>query len=270
MSSHVIEFADRMLKGGFPVAIATLTESGRDTPGIPGSMMAVCGDGKQAGTIGGGTVEAKVVESCQAALEDPTAATIPFDYSLRENGGLDMLCGGQVKGFITVVRPQRRLVIFGGGHVGQKLYEAGLAAGFSVWVVEDREEFSPHFPKANFVLTDNLADTARELSADGENYIVIVTRGHAHDYTVLSAVASGHAAYIGMIGSRLKVKTLLKKLREQGTSRQVLDTIYSPIGLDIDDGTPGEIAIGIMAEIIAVKNKKPLRHCRDRVTRISD
>lgn len=267
MNSQVIEFVNQSLQSGLAVALAILTESGRDTPGIPGSMMAVRADGVQTGTIGGGTVEAKVVESCKAQLEDPAATTAPFDYSLRGDGGLDMLCGGQVMGLITVIRPQRRLILFGGGHVGQKLYQAGLVAGFDVWVVEDRAEFAPHFPKAHFLHTDNLHDTARELSAVGENYIVIVTRGHSHDFSVLSAVAESDAAYIGMIGSRQKVKALLEKLRQQGVRPEVIEKIYSPIGLDIDDGTPGEIAIGVMAEILVVKNKSPLRHCRERAPR---
>lgn len=265
MNSRVITFINESLAAGVPVAMAILTESGRDTPGIPGSIMAVRGDGSQMGTIGGGAVEAKVVESCKHTLADPSAATRPFDYSLRQNGGLDMLCGGEVKGLITALRPARRLLIFGGGHIGQKLYQAALVAGFEVSVVEDRQELAAEFPKARFVFTDDFHATAQALSAQGENYVVIVTRGHSHDFSVLSAVVKSDAAYIGMIGSRQKVGALMENLREQGVGPDVLAKVYSPIGLDIDNGTPGEIAIGIMAEILAVKNDAALRHCRDRM-----
>lgn len=265
MNNEVISFINESLSAGIPTAMVVLTESGRDTPGIPGSLMAVRPDGSQIGTIGGGMVEARIVADCQAALMDASVTTLPFGYSLGQSGELGMLCGGEVKGLITILRPQRRLLIFGGGHVGQKLYQAALTAGFDVRVVEDRQEFADGYSKEHFICTDNFHDTAKELSATGENYIVIVTRGHSHDYGVLSAVAESEAPYIGMIGSRHKVKALMEKLRRQGIPNHVLDKIYSPIGLDIDDGTPGEIAIGIMAEIIAVKNQAELRHCRDRI-----
>lgn len=265
MHSRVISFINDSLAAGLPVAMVVLTESGRDTPGIPGSMMAVRADGRQVGTIGGGAVEGRVVGDCREALGDPAAVTRPFDYSLRKDGGLDMLCGGEVKGLITVIRPARRLLIFGGGHVGQKLYQAALIAGFEVCVVEDRREFEGEFAGEHFIYTENFSQTARELAAQGESFIVIVTRGHSHDYSVLSAVAESGAAYIGMIGSRQKVRALLDKLRDQGVSQDVLARIYSPVGLDIDNGTPGEIAIGVMAEILAVKNQAELRHCRDRI-----
>lgn len=265
MNSQVIAFINEALNAGLPVAMAILTESGRDTPGVPGSMMAVGADGAQVGTIGGGAAEAMVAESCQRALGDPNIATLPFDCSLGRDGGLDMLCGGEIRGLITVIRPRHRLLIFGGGHVGQKLYQAALVAGFDVRVIEDRRDFAADYPKEHFVFTNSFHDTARELAAHGGDYIVIVTRGHTHDFDVLSAVAESGAAYIGMIGSRHKVSSLLETLRQQGVSPDALERIYSPVGLEIDNGTPGEIAIGVMAEILAVKNKAELRHCRDRV-----
>lgn len=266
MSKEVIAFVNESLSGGSPVALAILTESGRDTPGLPGSMMAVRADGEQAGTIGGGASEAKVVADCKKALADNTVATFSFDQSLKEDGGLGMICGGQVKGFVTIIRPSRQLIVFGGGHVGQKLYEAGLTAGFQVTMVEDREEYAPLFPSAKVVINKDMAEGAKTLELTGESYIVIVTRGHSQDFQALSAVAGSDAAYIGMIGSRKKVAGLLDKLRAQGVAEHLIHRIYSPVGLDIDDGTPGEIAIAVLAEILAVKNGGKLRHCRERMT----
>ncbi len=264
MSIEVIAFAHQSLEEGAPVALAILTESGRDTPGVPGGMMAVRADGGRLGTVGGGAAEATIIQDCIKALEDADSTVISFDYSLKKEGGLGMICGGGIKGIITVLRPARRLIIFGGGHVGQKLYEAGLTAGFSVTVVEDRPEYAQRFPKAESVIAQDFGTAARSLSIHEESYIVIVTRGHAQDYAVLSAVIETNASYIGMIGSRSKVAGLIQKLRDQGVPQERIDALYTPVGLEIDNGTPGEIAIAVLAEIIAVKNNGRLRHCRDR------
>lgn len=268
MNTEVIAFAHQSLEEGTPVALAILIESGRDTPGVPGGMMAVRADGNRLGTVGGGAAEAKIIQDCKKALGDRDSTVVPFDYSLQEEGGLGMMCGGEIKGIITVLRPARRLIIFGGGHVGQKLYEAGLTAGFSVTVVEDRPEYAEIFPKAETVIAQDFGTAAQSLSIHEESYIVIVTRGHVQDYAVLSAVIETNAAYIGMIGSRGKVAGLIQKLRDQGISQERIDSLYTPIGLDIDNGAPGEIAIAVLAEIIAVKNNGRLRHCRDRVKNI--
>lgn len=264
MNCEVIAAMNDALESGIAAALVILTESGRDTPGIPGALMAVCADGRRIGSIGGGAVEAKVISDCERMLAGGSDSPVPFDYSLQAEGGLGMVCGGEMRGLITVVRPARRLIIFGGGHVGQKIYEAGLVAGFQVVLVEDREEYAVHFPRAKVVLTDCFGDAAERMRLDSSCYVVIVTRGHQQDYDVLSRVAGQGAAYVGMIGSRGKVAGLLEQLRQQGKDPAAVDSIFSPIGLDIDDGTPGEIALGVLAEILAVKNKAELCHRKER------
>lgn len=264
MNKEVIALMQEAMDRGCAVALATLTESGTGAPGVPGSMLALTADGKQAGTVGGGAAEAEILRSCRAALEGDGGPILPFDYDLEGGGELGMVCGGRMKGYINVIRPGGRLIIFGGGHVGQKIYQAGLVAGFSVTLVEDREEYAPLFPQAEVIITADFGEAARALLVDASCYAVIVTRGHTQDYAVLSTLAGRETAYLGMIGSRKKVAALLEQLRREGAGEEAIRRIYSPVGLDIDDGTPGEIAIGIMAEILAVKNSRPLRHSRER------
>ncbi len=264
MHRDVIAFANDALESGMPVALAILTESGRDTPGVPGAMLAVCADGSWRGTVGGGALEAKVTRDCLAALASPDVSVLSFDHSLAEGGGLGMACGGEVRGIITVMRPERRLVIFGGGHVGQKVYEAGLVAGFAVTIVEERREYADLFPRAEVVIAEDFGDAARKMRVTGDSCVLVATRGHEQDFAVISALAGRDCAYLGMIGSSGKVAGLRKTLLDQGVAAEVVDKIYTPVGLDIDDGTPGEIAIGVMAEILAVKNRRALRHRRDR------
>lgn len=261
MSKDVIAYMHGALEEGCAVALATLTESGRDTPGVPGAMMAVRADGGRFGTIGGGAAEARVIADCETALREG-ADTFCFDYSLRQEGGLGMLCGGDMRGFVTIVRPARRLLVFGGGHVGQKIYEAGFTAGFEVTVIEDRQDFSAHFPRAQVVIAEDFASAAQKMRVDADSYVVIVTRGHAHDYAVLRHTIGRGAAYIGMIGSRRKAAGIFEKLRAEGIPEEEITRVYTPVGLTIDNGSPGEIAIGILAEILMVKNKAQPFHSR--------
>ncbi len=265
MHRDVIAFADEALESGCPVALAILTESGRETPGVPGALLAVCADGSRRGTVGGGALEAKIIRDCLAALAGPPGAALSFEHSLMEDETLGMVCGGRVRGVVTVLRPEKRLILFGGGHVGRKVCEAGLVAGFAVTVVEERREYAALFPRAEVVIADDFGAAAGEMRITGDCYILVATRGHAQDFAVLSALAGRECAYLGMIGSSKKVAALRKGLLERGVSAEAIDRIYTPVGVDIDDGTPGEIAIGVMAEILAVKNRREvLRHRRDR------
>lgn len=265
MHKTVIAFADNALELGRSVALAILTESGRDTPGLPGAMLALCSDGSRAGTIGGGNLEAKVLKECADALASPGTAVRAFDHSLGEGGDVGMVCGGEVKGIITVMRPEKRLIVFGGGHVGLKVCEAGLVAGFSVTVIEDREEYASRFPGAEVIIAADFAVTARELNVDRDCYIVVATRGHAQDSAVIRELIGREYGYLGMIGSSKKVAGMREMLRKHGADAEAIEGIFTPIGIDIDDGTPGEIAVGIVAEILVVKNRRDvLRHRRDR------
>lgn len=267
MNDEVVNFTNTALKAGKSIALVILTESESDTPGITGALMAYSSDGEVMGTIGGGKVEAQVIEKCEKVLKDPLTSTTEFLYNLNEKDGMDMLCGGQMKGVITIIKPRCKLIIFGGGHVAQKLYESAIVAGFNVYIIEDRKEFSVHFPKATYITTNSendLNSVSKSLLKDGQNYVAIVTRGHANDFEALSSVIESNSKYIGMIGSRKKVKALLEKLRQQGVQEDRIEKLYTPIGLTIDDGTPGEIAIGIMAEILSVKNNTHLFHSREQ------
>lgn len=264
MHKEVIAFVNDALRAGRTVALAILSESGRDTPGVPGAMLAICADGSRVGTVGGGPLEARIISDCLEALESTDVVTRSFNHSLGGEGEIGMICGGEVAGMITVMRPEKRLIVFGGGHVGRKTCEAGLVAGFSVTVVDDRPEYAAPLPGVNVVVAADFAAAAREMTVTGDCYAVVVTRGHAQDYAVLSALVESDCAYLGMIGSSKKVAGLFKTLRESGVREDALAKVYTPIGVDIDDGTPGEIAIAILAEILAVKNRdSALRHCRD-------
>jgi xanthine dehydrogenase accessory factor len=127
--------------------------------------------------------------------------------------------------------------------------------GFKVVVIDDRPEFADpeKFPKAEDVHYYSFDSVMERLPVDGSSYVVIMTRGHSHDKTVLAQALKSPAGYIGMIGSRRKISIIFGKLLEQGFTQEQLDRVHSPIGIDIGAETPEEIAVSIIAELIKVR-----------------
>ncbi|MGA2498218.1 MAG: XdhC/CoxI family protein [Tepidisphaeraceae bacterium] len=156
--------------------------------------------------------------------------------------------------------PPPRLVIAGGGHVGQALARCTSAAGFELVIVEDRPEFARAelFPESAEVRLGDFAGTLRELSFDDQTFVAIVTRGHLTDAAALEACIGRRAAYIGMMGSRRKVALLRQAMLAAGKATDAQwDAVHAPIGLDIGAETPEEIAVSIVAQLIAVRRKEP-------------
>ena len=154
--------------------------------------------------------------------------------------------------------PEDRLIVLGGGHVALPLVEFAAKTGFSVTVVDDRLSFSnpERFPWAAQTVCDSFEHAIRELAVTENDYVCILTRGHRFDAECLRAILSGtEPGYLGMIGSRRRVAIVKKQLEEEGYSREGLGRLHSPIGLDIGGITPQEIAVSILAELIAAKRK---------------
>jgi xanthine dehydrogenase accessory factor len=150
------------------------------------------------------------------------------------------------------------LYIFGGGHVSTEIVPLAARVGFKVVVIDDREEYAgpDRFPQATKVQCRPFAGVLKKLDIDHTSYIVIVTRGHMHDKTILEQSLKTDAKYIGMIGSRRKRDMIYDKLLEEGFTQDDLERVCSPIGLDIGAETPEEIAVSIAAELIKVRAGK--------------
>lgn len=152
--------------------------------------------------------------------------------------------------------PRCRLVIIGGGHVGQKVAQLASEIDFDVWVVDDREAYcnAERFPQAQRLLVGPIEDLVAGLDVDQSTYCVIVTRGHNHDEQALFHLAETPARYVGMIGSKRKIRLIFDDLRREGISEQALARVHAPLGFDIGSQTVPEIAVSIVAELIAVRN----------------
>jgi len=147
-----------------------------------------------------------------------------------------------------------QILILGGGHIAVPLVKMSSILGYHTVVVDDRPSFADtnRFPEAGQVICADFRDFLKNFKAGEETFIIIVTRGHMHDLECLREVINQPAAYIGMIGSRRKIKMIMSQLEKEGVSRERLSEVYSPIGLDIGAETPEEIALSIMAEIVGV------------------
>lgn len=163
--------------------------------------------------------------------------------------------GNQVEVFVEPVVSNPVLYVFGGGHVSKQIVPLASRVGFHVVVIDDRREFADtkNFPDARKVHQFPFEGVMEKLSVDESSFLIIVTRGHMNDKTVLSQALRTKALYIGMIGSRRKRKIIYETLLEEGFSQEDLSKVSSPIGIDIGAETPEEIGVSIVAELIKVK-----------------
>ena len=149
-----------------------------------------------------------------------------------------------------------RLMIIGGGHVGQWIGRLAAEVGFRVWVIDDREEYcnQERFPQATRLIVGDIESSISNLDVDENTFCVIVTRGHHHDEEALYHLAETPARYVGMIGSKRKIRLIMEDLIREGISQEALDKVQAPIGFEIGSQTVPEIAISIVAELIAHRN----------------
>jgi len=171
----------------------------------------------------------------------------------------DVVRHGEQDFFVEPLCRQGSVFIFGAGHIGRELAPLSKLVGFRTIVVDDRQEFAnrARFPSADAVLVlDSFANAMNGLNIDEESCLVIVTRGHAHDKTVLGLALATKAGYIGMIGSRKKRDAVYEALIEEGFTRDELERVHCPVGLDIKAETPEEIAVSIVAELIQARAGK--------------
>lgn len=242
----------RLKKEGVPAALATIVQCIGSSPQKEGAKMLVRDDGSILGTLGGGCLEAEVMQVAKMAIRDGSPRTIPFELT-EKHGGL--VCGGKVLVYIEPVIPDPDLIILGAGHVGKALSKLAGFAGFRVTVTDDRAEHAnrENIPDADVVFVTGFMNVFSHILPGKSSYIVIATRGHNHDLEALRAALNTEARYIGLLGSRRKRALLFRTLEGEGYPKDALNRIITPVGLDIGSVTPEEIAISIMAQIIKAR-----------------
>ncbi len=245
----------KLRREGRKGALATIVNVRGSIPSFETAKMLVRDDGSIAGTIGGGCVEAEVWQAAREVMEDTKPRTMSFNLNQNPKYDTGLVCGGTLEVFIEPVLPVAVLYLFGAGHVAVNVYKVARVAGFDVVVVDDREAYASkeRFPEAREIVAEDFDRATAQLAPGESSFIVIVTRGHRDDMRVLRWAVDTPAAYVGMIGSKRKVITIYRELEKEGIPEEKFERVHAPIGLDIGAVTPEEIAVAVVAEMIAFR-----------------
>ena len=216
---QIFEEALRLKRLSRASAIATIVECRGSSPQKQGAKMLVRDDGSLLGTLGGGCLEADVVQAALMTMKDGNPLTLPFELTERKGG---LVCGGTVLVYIEPVLLEPHLVILGAGHVGKMLTRLARFTGFRVTVIDDRKEFANHenLPDANELMVTDFERAFEGLAVEKNTFIVVATRGHNHDLDAVKAALGTDAGYIGLLGSRRKKGLLFRSLAECGFSQR--------------------------------------------------
>ena len=236
---------------GSPAALCTIIETSGSTPRKPGSKMIVCEKEKTFGSVGGGKLEQFVIKEALEAIASRKNGLKYYDSGNAEQGQVY----GQASVFIEVLPRNRALYIFGAGHVGQAVAEIAGRYGFEISLIDHRKDLLdlidiPGIHKLNM----NYLDALQELPFDDHTYVIVMTHSHESDEDVSFACTSKPHAYLGMIGSKKKIKEAISNFKAKGLDDGIIENIDMPIGIPIHCETPDEIAISILARLIDHKN----------------
>ena len=258
MSQEVFEALTQALAAGEDVALVTIVSAQGSTPQRVGAKMLVFPDGRTVGTIGGGCYENDALWKAKDALLSRKPQLVKYDLNddfAQENG---LVCGGQMQVYIEPLEATPRLYVIGAGHVGYHVGRLAHTIGFRTHILDDREKFAnrERFPHADDITVDTIPDWLHRAELPSSAYVVVVTRGHTHDLDAMRALAARDLRYLGLIGSKAKVKRISDALLAEGMPPECLQRVHAPVGLDIGAVSPEEIAVAILAELIAVRRGK--------------
>lgn len=252
MDVDVFDEIQRLRAQGRKAAMATIVQIRGSVPSFQTAKMLVRDDGSIVGSIGGGCVEAEVWAAAQEVIREEKSRIMSFDLTDESMAESGLICGGKLEIFIEPILPTPKMIIFGAGHISTQLSKIAVIAGFKTTIVDNRPAYAnaERFPEAEQIYSESFEGACEQIVPNENTYIVIVTRGHQEDQSVLRWAVQSNARYIGMIGSKRKVRTIYKQLESEGIPKERLEQVFAPIGLDIGAVLPEEIAVAIVAEAI--------------------
>jgi len=241
-------------------ALATVVRASGSTPQQPGARLLLRPDQSTVGTVGGGAVEQAVLVELRRTLGAGKARVVAYDLS-----HLGMCCGGQMEVFVEPVSGHQRLFIVGAGHVARALAPLAQSVGFALTIVDEREELNneERFPRCKRLVTDPRG-AARVLEPTERDWVLIATHDHGLDEAALSVFGNAPHRYVGLMGSRRKVIRIFQRLYARD-ALPPLERVYAPVGLSIGAVTPAELAVSVVAELIAVDKGQSTHHLRTLV-----
>ncbi len=253
---------------GIACAIVTIIKAEGSTPRGVGSKMVVNAANEIDGSIGGGPVEHISREQALKAIKENRCISLDFSlagdvWQVTPDRTVQGLCGGAVTVFIEPVLPEAEVVIFGGGHIGEKVSKYCEILNMPYRIFDNREEFSSaeRFPSATERVCKPYESLMEAIKLTCASYCVILTHGHKHDEICLERILRNKdVPYIGMIGSQNKIGVIVNNIRSRGG--RIDDRVYSPVGLKIASNLPEQIALGIVSQIVCLINKGSPEHFR--------
>ena len=247
-----------------PCALVTVAATSGSVPRAAGSKMLVYASGKISGTIGGGKFEALVVENALGLLRQKEPALKTYPLREGECASFGAICGGEVTVLIEPQMVSEAIYLVGAGHCARAIAKLATECGLFVGVIDDRVELLADLPASVARISDN--SPARFIASrqwQSDEALVMVSRNHEIDLEALAAaVEQTGAGYIGMIGSKRKVRRVFDQLKERGVPEEKLSRVYAPLGLDIGADSPAEIAVSTIAEILAVLRQRSAKNMR--------
>lgn len=239
---------------GEPYAVVTIAEASGSVPRTNGKML-VYTDGRSIGTVGGGPAERRAKADALICIGNGKNSFLHYEFPAPDGAS----CVGRLSMLVEVFQPRPLLVVFGGGHVGTSLLRLAKPTGFRTLLLDDRIE--EQIPDAvacaeHFIRITNVEQGILDTKIPEGAFFVLCGHDHEVDGAALAAALQKSPRYIGMLASRRKIQTLFSELRQRGVTDEQLTFVHTPIGLDLGGETPQELAVGILAQILLVKNGK--------------
>ena len=259
MEVDIFDEIQRLRQAGRKAALATIVQIRGSVPSFQSAKMLIREDGSTMGSVGGGCVEAEVWTAAQDVLREEKSRVMSFDLTDESMAESGLICGGKVEIFVEPILPTPKMVIFGAGHIATQVSKIATIAGFRTTIVDNRPVYAnaERFPEAESIYSESFEQAFDQIVPTDNTYLIIVTRGHQEDQNVLRWAVQTDARYIGMIGSKRKIRMIYEDLVAKGIPPVVLGQVHAPLGLDIGSQTVPEIAISIVAELIAWRNVGP-------------
>jgi xanthine dehydrogenase accessory factor len=253
---EIFHRANEFIARGQSVVLCTLIEKLGSGPREPGSKILVTPDGKALGTIGGGGMERLIVEQALSVLAEGKPRMLHFALGIPPREGMiaiDSKCGGEVKIFMDVVKPDPRLIIMGSGWIAQAVARYAKDCGFEVIIVDDAPTAKQEYFPGMRVVSNKYPESLAGLEIRPSDYVAVLHGETPFEIAALRHAAKAKPAYIGLLGSGNKARKHREQLKSEGFDEKILDSMYAPIGLDVGAQTPEEIGVSIVAEMIKRK-----------------
>ena len=228
-------------EGGTPVAVASLMKAPNGSKITVGAKLLIRENGSTSGSLGDENLDSSAVKNARNLM-----AMGKNDYITSESGA---------EYFVEAYTTPPTLVLAGGGHVSKAISGIAASLGFSIFIIDDREDFSnpTRFPEAEQTVVSDYGSAFNKLPIGTNSFIVIATRGHRYDASATAAAMKTPASYVGLLGSKRKTILIFEELFSEGFTMKEVQSVRSPIGLNISARTPEEIGLSIMAEIVGFR-----------------